>query len=142
MATSALVDRLQLAPHPEGGWYRETWTAPHTFHPHGYSGPRAAATAIYFLLHPGEVSRWHTVTSDELWLWHRGGPLTLKFGGTGDQPVPAVEAVLGPDVERGQRPQQLVPGRTWQSAVPLSDEPVLVSCIVAPGFDFDDFRMV
>ena len=100
-----------------------------------------AATAIYFLLGPGEESRWHTVRSGELWLWHRGGPLALRLGGTGDAPGPVDELILGPDVEAGQRPQTLVPPGVWQSARPAGTEPVLVSCVVAPGFDFADFRL-
>lgn len=78
-----LAARLDLSPHPEGGWFRETWRSAHAFDPAGYPGPRSAATAIYFLLNPGEESRWHVVRSDELWLWHSGGPLTLRLGGAG-----------------------------------------------------------
>jgi predicted cupin superfamily sugar epimerase len=111
--------------------------------PAGYPGPRAVASAIYFLLHPGERSRWHVVRSDELWLWHRGGPLTLRLGGRGDQPGPTVESVVvGPDVHAGERPQVLVPGGVWQEAEPAGAEPALVTCVVAPAFDFADFRML
>src|SRR5262249_32652523 len=74
-----LAALLDLAPHPEGGWFRETWRSAHRFRPEGYDGLRDCATAIYFLLAPGEESRWHVVRSDELWLWHSGGPLTLRF---------------------------------------------------------------
>ena len=81
-----LAEALDLAPHPEGGWYRETWATRTRFHPDGYPGERASATAIHFLLEPGEESRWHRVRSDELWLWHRGGPLTLLLGGAGNGP--------------------------------------------------------
>jgi len=138
-----LAERLDLAPHPEGGWFRETWRSGATWTPDGYPGPRSAATAIYFLLHPGEESRWHVVRSDELWLWHDGGPLTLRLGGVGEAPDPHPEAlVLGPDVTGGQRPQRLVPGGVWQAAAPAGDQPVLVSCVVAPGFDMADFRMI
>jgi predicted cupin superfamily sugar epimerase len=139
-----LAQRLDLAPHPEGGWYRETWRSAVTFEPAGYGGPRSAATAIYFLLHPGERSRWHVVRSDELWFWHSGGPLALRLGGTGAEPAAAAaEAILlGGDVEAGEHPQALVPGGTWQAAEPAGDQPVLVSCVVAPGFDFTDFRLV
>src|SRR5207247_6387524 len=98
METPPLAELLDLAPHPEGGWYRETWRAPVDAAFAGYPGPRAAATAIYFLLGPGEESRWHTVRSGELWLWHRGGPLALRLGGTGDAPGPVDELILGPDV--------------------------------------------
>jgi predicted cupin superfamily sugar epimerase len=140
---STLADQLDLAPHPEGGWFRETWRSDITVEPASYPGPRAAATAIYFLLHPGEQSRWHVVRSDELWLWHSGGPLTLRFGGRGSRPGgDPVERTLGPDVAAGQHPQLLVPRGEWQAAVPAADEPVLVSCVVAPGFDMADFSML
>src|ERR1700735_3953284 len=71
------AELLDLSPHPEGGWFRETWRAARESVPAGYPGPRAAATGIYFLLTPGEESAWHRVRSDEVWLWHAGGPLTL-----------------------------------------------------------------
>lgn len=128
-----LAARLDLQPHPEGGWFRETWRSAVEFEPPGYSGPRASATAIYFLLLPGEQSAPHTVNSDEVWMWHRGGPLLLRIG--------EEEIVLGPDVERGQRPQVVVPGGVSQSARPAGAEYTLVSCVVAPGFDFADFRL-
>src|SRR5580693_3322818 len=136
-----LAEQLDLQPHPEGGWYRETWRSPATFAPEGYDGPRSAATAIYFALHPGEQSRWHVVRSDELWFWHSGGPLALQFAGPGERPGAPVTHLLGPEVRRGQQPQVLVPGGTWQAAVPAADQPVLVSCVVVPGFDFADFRL-
>lgn len=139
----ALAEMLQLEAHPEGGWYRETWTAAVQFQPEGYDGQRNSASAIYFLLAPGESSRWHVVRSAELWLWHRGGPLTLRLGGDGPRPVePVTEIVVGPDIEAGQRPQAVVPADVWQAAVPATDEAVLVSCIVSPGFAFADFRLL
>ncbi|MBF6124789.1 cupin domain-containing protein [Nocardia brasiliensis] len=128
-----LAATLDLAPHPEGGWFRETWRSAVEFTPEGYAGSRASATAIHFLLFPGEQSAPHTVRSDELWLWHRGGPLVLNIGGE--------EVILGPEVERGQVLQAVVPGGVIQAARPASDEYVLVSCIVSPGFDFADFHM-
>jgi predicted cupin superfamily sugar epimerase len=158
---------LDLAPHPEGGWYRETWRAGPESEPDGYPGPRSAATVIYFLLLPGEESRWHRVRSDEVWLWHSGGPLMLLDGGTGDQPaaIAAEEAgavtvakqagaeseapaggarsvLLGPDLAVGQVPQHVIPGGHWQAARPAADAEVLVSCVVAPGFDFADFEFL
>ena len=136
---SDLVERLGLRPHPEGGWYRETWRSPVMFEPDGYDGPRPAATAIYFLLHPGEVSAWHVVRSDELWFWHAGGPLTLRFGGDGEHPAEERTVTLG--VGDGHHPQVLVPAGVWQAAEPASTDYVLVSCVVAPGFEFDDFRL-
>jgi len=141
MVRPPLAEKLDLAPHPEGGWYRQTWRSPVMFVPEGYPGERCAATAIYFLLHPGETSRWHVVRSDELWLWHSGGPLELRFGGTGSEPTGGERVLLGGDLDAGHRPQSLVPGGTWQSAAPAGHSPVLVSCVVAPGFDFADFRL-
>jgi predicted cupin superfamily sugar epimerase len=142
-ARPALAEALGLEPHPEGGWFRETWRSGVSVRPAGYDGPRSAATAIYFLLCPAERSRWHVVRSDELWLWHSGGPLELRLGGDGAEPGEAGGAVvmLGPDVAGGQRPQAVVPGGTWQCAAPAGAEAVLVSCVVAPGFDYADFRL-
>jgi predicted cupin superfamily sugar epimerase/uncharacterized protein (DUF952 family) len=137
------ADALDLLPHPEGGWFRQTWQAGPAFAPAGYPGERAAATAIYFLLPPGAESVWHRVRSDELWLWHGGGPLDLLLGGDGGRPEGGqAPVVLGPDLGGGQRPQQVVPGRCWQSARPSGEREVLVSCIVAPGFDFADFEVI
>ncbi|MGW0561430.1 cupin domain-containing protein [Streptomyces sp. NPDC003016] len=140
--TSELVARLGLEPHAEGGWFRRTWRTGPQAVPDGYAGTRPFATGIYFLLHPGEVSRWHRVRSEELWLWHRGGPLTIRLGGSGDAPGATATSVLGPGVEYGEQPQVLVPAGVWQTAEPQGDEPVLVSCVVAPGFDFEDFEML
>lgn len=140
-ALSPLVELLELEPHVEGGWFRETWRTSGSTTPRGYPGPRTYATAIYFLLHPGEGSPWHRVRSDELWLWHRGGPLRLSLGGEGDAPSESWELVLGPSVETGEQPQLLVPAGTWQAAEPAGDEPVLVTCVVAPGFHYEDFTL-
>jgi predicted cupin superfamily sugar epimerase len=134
---------LDLAPHPEGGWYRETWRSGPESVPVGYPGSRAAATVIYFLLTPGEESAWHRVRSDEVWLWHRGGPLTMLDGGDGGRPAERPRIVtLGPDLAAGQLPQHVIPGGHWQAARPASGSEVLVSCVVAPGFDFADFTLL
>lgn len=138
-----LAEALDLQPHPEGGWYRRTWETGQRFRPDGYPGERPSATAIHYLLAPGEQSRWHRVRGDELWLWHRGGPLTVLLGGAAEHPDPAPRPMtLGPDAERGQQFQVLVPAGTWQAARPAGDEAVLVSCVVSPGFDFDDFELL
>jgi predicted cupin superfamily sugar epimerase len=130
-----VAEALDLLPHPEGGWFRETWRTSTPVQAHG--GERATATGIYFLLGALEESMWHAVRSDELWLWHRGGPLELTLrGDDGESTV-----VLGPDVEHGQVPQALVPGGVWQSARPAADQDVLVSCVVSPGFDPADFSV-
>lgn len=137
----ALAQALDLLPHPEGGWFRETWRTSMAVRAHG--GERATATGIYFLLGPGEESMWHSVLSDELWLWHRGGPLELMLrgGAPGAGDTWQHTVLLGTDVESGQEPQALVPGGAWQSARPATDHEVLVSCVVSPGFDPADFRV-
>ena len=100
-----LIDRLGLSPHPEGGWFRETWrsalTIPQWELPPDYCGPRNAGTAILFLLMPGQQSAWHTVRSAELWFYHRGGPLELEVGIERDG---ATTQLLGSDVKAGQQP--------------------------------------
>jgi predicted cupin superfamily sugar epimerase len=144
LVTPDIVRALDLAPHPEGGWFKETWRSDVSFSPDGYSGPRQSASGIYFLLNPGERSRWHMVRSDEIWLWHMGGPLTLRLGGIGETPdeLAAVHFTLGADLIADQHPQVVVPGGVWQSAEPAGAGPVLVTCIVSPGFDFTDFQMI
>src|SRR4051812_30314471 len=142
--------RLDLSPHPEGGWFRETWrsdlTVAESALPAEYSGSRSAGTAILFLLMPGQQSAWHTVRSAELWMHHRGSPLVLEIG----KAAPAATSdraerhgarthLLGSDVESGEQPQILVPPGHWQRARPRDDEPALVTCVVVPGFDFADF---
>jgi predicted cupin superfamily sugar epimerase len=134
---------LGLVPHPEGGWYAETYR--HARSVDSPSGERALATGILFLLLGDERSAWHRVRSDELWFHHRGAPLELMLGGS-DPAGPSEETmrrlVLGSDLAAGELAQALVPGDIWQSARPLTDEPVLVSCVVSPGFDFADFTLL
>jgi uncharacterized protein len=133
---------LDLSPHPEGGWFRETWRSELTVGPSvlppDYPGPRSAGTAILFLLMPGQQSAWHTVRSAELWLYHRGSPLLLEVGA---EQCSATTLLLGSDVTSGEQPQLLVPPGHWQRAKPRDDEPTLVSCVVVPGFDFADFAL-
>ncbi|GAA4901545.1 cupin domain-containing protein [Streptomonospora salina] len=136
------AELLDLLPHPEGGWYRQTWTAGAAVRPEGYPGERSTATGIHFLLNPGEYSRWHRVRSDEMWVFNRGGPLELALGGVGERPEEEARLILGPDLEDGRRLQGLVPAGTWQAARPLTAREVLVSCFVSPGFDFADFEAV
>jgi predicted cupin superfamily sugar epimerase len=129
---------LDLEPHPEGGWYRRTWTASNLVQ--ATAGERPAATMIYFLLPPGEASAWHVVTADEIWLWHGPDRLTLQFGGEGAVPVEGNAVVLGPDEASGDRAQVLVQAGTWQRTI-MSEGEVLVSCVVSPGFTFDDWSL-
>lgn len=143
---SPLVEALGLQPHVEGGWFREVWRTgveiPSSVLGEPYSGPRASATSVYFLLHPGEMSDWHVVLSDELWLYHSGSPVKLTLGGTGDQPEAQQEIILGMDIAAGQQPQVLIPANVWQKAEPMGEDPVLCTCIVSPGFDFADFKLI
>ncbi len=120
-----LVAALDLAPHPEGGWFRETMRLP------AGDGGRGLATAILFLLDTGERSHWHRVDAAELWVWNNGNPLTLLIHQDGEQS----EHVLGPG-----NPQALVPPRAWQAAEPR-DGWALVSCVVVPAFDFAGFEL-
>ena len=128
------ADDLHLQPHPEGGWYVETYR--HVDGVETAAGTRSLGTGIHFLLNPGESSAWHRVASDELWFHHRGGPLRLFLGGDGEEPADVVEHILGPDAAY----QVLVPAGVWQAARPVG-EAVLVSCVVVPGFDFADFTL-
>lgn len=144
---SPLVDVLGLEPHVEGGYYRELWRSeqllPQQLLGERYSGARASASSIYFLLHPGEVSAWHLIASAELWLYHLGSPLTLTLGGSGAMPdADRVETLrLGPDIVAGEQPQLLVPPGSWQTAWNSGAEATLVSCIVSPAFHMDEFRL-
>lgn len=142
MTRPPLAEQLDLQPHPEGGWFRRTWTSDVPVVPPG-AGPdvvRPTATAIFYLLCTGERSRWHQVRSAELWLHHRGAPLELRLGGSGPAPGEETVVVLGTDVAAGEQPQVLVPAGTWQAAGPAADD-VLVSCVVSPGFDFADWTL-
>jgi uncharacterized protein len=128
----ALIDRLHLEPHPEGGWYRRTFTH-HELGP----GGRPLSSAILYLLGPGEQSRWHRVDAVELWHFHAGEPLALALSPDG---VRVRTRVLGPDVGRGHEPQVVVPAGTWQAAHPLGSW-VLVGCTMTPAFVDDGFEM-
>jgi predicted cupin superfamily sugar epimerase len=130
--------RLGLEPHPEGGWFRQTWRAPtEVTLPDGRT--RATATLIWFLLPAGESSAWHRVASDEVWLAH-DGEVALQLGGSGDEPEDGVVRVVGADVESGQEPEVLVPAGHWQRTLPGEAE-ALVRCLVSPGFEFEDFAL-
>jgi uncharacterized protein len=131
MDAHQIIERLGLVPHPEGGHYAETWRGPA-----GADG-RAVGTAIYFLLRAGERSHWHRVDADEIWLHHVGAPLVVSIAADAG---PGVDHVLGSDLAAGERPQVLVPAHTWQAAA-TAGEWTLVSCVVAPGFEFDGFEL-
>lgn len=127
----AVREALGLAPHPEGGAFREIWRDA----PEG--GGRGAATSIFFLLAAGESSHWHRVDAAELWLWQAGAPLTLELSAN----APQIETIsLGPDLGAGQKLQAVVPAGAWQAAKSLGAW-TLVSCIVAPAFEFSGFEL-
>ena len=130
---SELIASLRLAPHPEGGWYRETFRAP------AAGGARSVVTAIYFLLESGQASHWHRVDAVEIWCWHAGS--ALELGIAVDDGGAAEWTRLGPGIAAGEAPQAVVPTGYWQAARADSGW-ALVSCIVAPGFDFGGFELV
>lgn len=131
MTAKEVIATLNLAPHPEGGWYRETWRA------EAADGARASGTAIYFLLEADQSSHWHKVDATEIWHWHAGGPLVLSLSANGHD---AQAHLLGPHFAQGQAPQQIVPPGVWQSAASLGAW-TLVGCTVSPGFEFDGFEL-
>jgi predicted cupin superfamily sugar epimerase len=131
-----LIDRLGLVPHPEGGHYGEVFRSPHTHIT--TRGPRAVLTSIYFLLRAGEVSRWHRVTSDELWCHLEGAPIALHRL---DEQTPHVRSVHLAPVSAEHSPQCTVPAGDWQAAKSLGDYS-LAACMVVPGFDFADFELM
>ena len=132
-----VVQRLDLAPHPEGGYFRETFRDVHTD-----NAGRARSTAIYFLLPQGIVSRWHRVDAAEAWHWYRGAPLRLSETGGATAPDVAVaeHVMLGADLAAGERPQHVIVANVWQQAQSLGAW-TLVGCTVAPGFQFEGFEM-
>lgn len=129
MTAQEIVALLDLAPHPEGGWFRET------FRDDSQPG-RPASTAIFYLLAEDQVSAWHRVDAAELWHFYAGAPLALSLSdGRGHD-----AHWLGPDLAAGERPQVVVPPGIWQSARSLGAW-TLVGCTVAPGFEFSGFEM-
>jgi predicted cupin superfamily sugar epimerase len=133
MTSDDVVTLLGLQPHPEGGWFRET------FRDAPAADGRSASTAIYYLLAAGQSSHWHRVTdAAEAWHFHAGAPLSLRLAPYPDGAPQTV--VLGADLAAGQRPQAIVPAGDWQSARSLGDW-TLVGCTVAPGFEFTRFEL-
>jgi uncharacterized protein len=137
------IDRLQLAPHPEGGFFRETYRSGERVAgvhlPARYGGPRPHSTAIYYLLRAGEVSTLHRIKSDEIWHFYAGGPLVISaIHDDGAR----CDATLGSDPDAGQSWQVVVPAGAWfGAALAPGIAYALVGCTVAPGFDFADFEL-
>ena len=126
-----IIARLGMRPHPEGGYYVETYRHAEP------DGSRGACTAIYFLLPEGERSHWHRVDAVEIWHWYAGGPLTLSLSEPGQ---PIRHLTLGNDLAAGHRPQGVVPSGVWQAAESLGAWS-LVGCTVAPAFEFAGFEL-
>jgi uncharacterized protein len=127
----AVITVLGLVPHPEGGWFRETFREP------ARDGERGASTAIYYLLRGGERSRWHRIDSTEVWHWYAGASLEVTVSRDGQS---RERHQLGGDIVAGERPQLVVPARAWQSAIGLGAW-TLLGCTVAPAFDFAGFEL-
>lgn len=131
MTPHAIIDRLGMQAHPEGGHYARLWSDA----PPG--GGRGRFSVIHFLLQAGEVSHWHVLDAPEVWLWQAGAPLALAIA----EPGQAGDTVrLGPDLLGGDRFQAVVPEGRWQTARTLGDW-TLVSCVVAPAFQFEGFTL-
>ncbi|MFB2550386.1 cupin domain-containing protein [Ensifer soli] len=127
----AIIAALSMQPHPEGGWYVETFRD-------AAGSPRGHQTAIYYLLEAGDHSHWHRVRdAAEIWHFYAGAPLALSLSADG---LAEERIALGPDVLTGERPQWVVPAGCWQSAQ-TTGAFTLVGCTVAPGFDFAAFEM-
>ncbi|HET9326006.1 MAG TPA: cupin domain-containing protein [Candidatus Eisenbacteria bacterium] len=132
-----IVEQLGLEPHPEGGFFRETFRSSHVLR--AADGTRSASTAIYFLLPAGVFSAFHRIEgADEMWHLYGGDSVEIHtIGQDGDHQT----AILGHRLEEGERPQLLVPAGTLQAALALGPDAGLCGCTVSPGFDFADFVM-
>jgi uncharacterized protein len=134
---SELIRSLELAPHPEGGFYREIWRSQARVAAEQRPS-RSALTNIYFLLTADAFSAWHRVRSDEVWHWYEGEPLELLLAAPDFRTVQRIE--LGP-VRGATGPVATVPADWWQAARPLGVY-ALCGCTVAPGFEFEDFTFL
>jgi predicted cupin superfamily sugar epimerase len=126
-----VVEALGLQPHPEGGFFRETWRDMPA------DGSRGAGTAILFLLTVDQFSHWHRVDATELWIWQAGAPLVLSVSPNSHD---ASAHVLGPNLSAGQSLQHVVPAGQWQAATSLGAW-TLVTCTVSPAFEFHRFEL-
>ncbi len=129
-----IIAQFNLLPHPEGGYYAETYRSPETLK----NKDRSLATSIYFLLTSENVSRFHRIKSDELWYFHQGSAVTIHTLDENGH----TENKLGNDIDNGERPYLLVKANTiFGSSLDADNCFALVSCVVAPGFDFNDFEL-
>jgi predicted cupin superfamily sugar epimerase len=133
-----LIRALDLVPHPEGGFFREAFRSRSRVRPADGRGDRAALTTIFFLLPEGHVSRWHAVSSDEVWHLYEGGPLELILA---PPDLARLEHTRLASVGAEERPARTVPAGWWQAALSIG-EYSLAGCTVAPGFEYVDFRLL
>ena len=138
-----LIQQFDLQPHPEGGWYKQTYKSseliPGESLPARFGGNRHFSTAIYFLLEQGNFSAFHRIKSDECWHFYSGDPLEI-FILTENGELSIV--LLGSDFEKGQKFQHVVPANCWFASRPaVGSEYCFVGCTVSPGFEFDDFEL-
>ena len=143
MTADNFIAYLQLQPHPEGGFYKETYRAkgviPSHCLPHGITGERSYSTAIYFLLRQGDYSAFHRITSDECWHFYEGGTLLIHMI---DKDGNLTSIRLGRNIQEGEVLQFVVPANCWFASEPAPGTDFsLVGCTVSPGFDFADFDM-
>lgn len=137
------IEQYQLQPHPEGGWFKETYKSSETIAtgalPERFTGSRSFSTAIYFLLEQGNFSAFHRIKSDECWHFYAGDPLEV-FVLHQDGKLEVI--TLGSDILNGQLFQYVVPANCWFASRPAKESTYcFVGCTVAPGFDFADFEM-
>ncbi len=143
MTAPELVNKFNLLPHPEGGWYRETYRSNETIAqqhlPERFNGSKVFSTAIYFLLDAGNFSAFHRIKSDECWHFYAGGALEIYvLQPNGDMVI----TQLGSNIANGEMFQYVVPANCWFASRPAPGSSFcFVGCTVAPGFDFDDFEM-
>ncbi len=137
MQSSNLIQHLHLLPHPEGGYYRETYRAEEIIS-NRHGKPRNVCTSIYYLLENDDKSHFHRIQSDELWYFHQGQSLEILYIDQGQ--LHTVQ--LGNDFEDGAVPSFCIRAGLWFAAR-VKDRKgfALVSCTVAPGFDFADFEL-
>lgn len=137
------ITHFHLAPHPEGGYFQQTYRSPDILArsglPSRYDSERVSATAIYFLLESGDVSKFHRLRSDEVWCYHAGSPLMLYVLQSDGS---LQTSILGIDLDKQECPQVVIPHGVWFGARVI--EPAsytLMSCLVSPGFEYEDFEL-
>jgi uncharacterized protein len=138
-----LIQQFNLQPHPEGGWYKETYKStellPQAALPQRFNGDRSFSTAIYFLLEQGNFSAFHKIKSDECWHFYTGEPLDVYII---NQQGALNIIELGNDINKGYVFQYVVPANCWFASRPAAESNFcFVGCTVAPGFDFEDFEL-